>query len=418
MAGEKKRLLENFLSLGALQIVSYTVPLINLPYLSRVLGVEKFGLVFFAFAFMQYFIILTDYGFGLSATREIAVNRHNQNNLSNIFNSINTLKCILLSISFIILLILIMFVPKLHENWLVFLLSFFMVIGNAIYPVWFFQGMERMKYITFLNILSKVIFVGLIFIFVKQESDYIIVPLFNSLGFIVSGLIGFIFAVKNFNLKLYIPSRKSILKQFKYSTEFFISRVSVSAFNNTNSFCLGLISSNIMVGYYVAAEKIYFAMSGLQGPINQALYPFIAKHKNITLFKKIYWIVVGINTLICAFMFIFAKDFIVLFYGADMVHAYKILRIFCFGTLIAVPHILLGYPLLGGMGYTKQVNASVIIASVIHICGLGILYFSNHMNIYSIAIMATCTEYIVFAMRVYWVNKYNLFSSGANIGKE
>ena len=410
MADEKRTLLENFLSLGVLQVVSYALPLINLPYLSRVLGVDKFGLVFFAFAFMQYFIILTDYGFGLSATREIAVNRHNQNNLSNIFNAINTLKWLLLGVSFIILLILITLVPKLHQNWLVFLLSFLMVVGNAIYPVWFFQGMERMKYITFLNILAKVIFVGLIFIFVKQESDYIIVPLFNSLGFLISGVIGFIFAVRNFKLKLYIPSVKAIVKQFKYSTEFFISRVSVSAFNNTNSFCLGLISSNIMVGYYVAAEKIYTALSGLQGPITQALYPFIAKNKNIKLFKKIYCFAILINTCICGFVFIFAKDFITIFYGAHMVLAYKVLRIFCLGTLIVVPHVLLGYPFLGALGYTKEANASVIYASIIHILGLTTLYLTGHMNIYSIAIMATCTEYVVFAMRVYWVRKYKLWN--------
>ena len=92
-----------------------------------------------------------------------------------------------------------------------------------------------------------------------------------------------------------------------------------------------------------------------------------------------------------------------------MINAYKILKIFCFGTLIAVPHILLGYPLLGGMGYTKQVNVSVVIASVFHILGLFTLYFTGHMNIYSIAIMATITEYVVFAMRVYWVRKYKLF---------
>lgn len=93
-----------------------------------------------------------------------------------------------------------------------------------------------------------------------------------------------------------------------------------------------------------------------------------------------------------------------------MLNAYKVLRIFCFGTLIAVPHILIGYPLLGGMGYTKQVNASVIVASIIHISGLFILYFSGNMNIYTIACMAAFTEYVVFAMRFYWVRKYKLFS--------
>ena len=205
MSEAKRNLLENFLSLGALQIVGYIIPLINLPYLSRILGVEKFGLVFFAFAFMQYFIMLTDYGFGLSATREIAINRHNSNNISNIFSAVTFIKFCLLIISFLVLCIMIIFIPKLHQNWLIFILSFLMVVGNAIYPVWFFQGMERMKYITFLNILAKIIFLVLIFIFVKKESDYIIVPLLNSLGFLVSGIIGMYFAIKELGARLYIP---------------------------------------------------------------------------------------------------------------------------------------------------------------------------------------------------------------------
>ena len=307
MKKEKKTLLENFISLGALQIVSYVIPLINLPYLSRVLGVDKFGLVFFAFAFMQYFIILTDYGFGLFATREIAVNRHNKNNLSNIFSAVTFIKFCLLVISFIILVLCMIFVPKLHENWLVFMLSFLMVVGNAIYPVWFFQGMERMKYITFLNILSKTIFLILIFIFVKKSDDYIIVPLLNSMGFLVSGAIGMYFAIKHLGAKLYIPRWQTVKKQFKYSSEFFLSRASVSAYTNTNSFCLGLIGSSVMVGYYVAAEKIYQAINGLCYPLTNALYPFVAKNKDIKTFKKIFNIAVIINFFICAGMFILAK---------------------------------------------------------------------------------------------------------------
>lgn len=415
MSEAKRNLLENFLSLGALQIVGYIIPLINLPYLSRILGVEKFGLVFFAFAFMQYFIMLTDYGFGLSATREIAINRHNSNNISNIFSAVTFIKFCLLIISFLILCIMIIFIPKLHQNWLIFILSFLMVVGNAIYPVWFFQGMERMKYITFLNILAKIIFLVLIFIFVKKESDYIIVPLLNSLGFLVSGIIGMYFAIKELGARLYIPKWSTIKKQFKYSSEFFLSRASLSIFTNTNSFCLGLISSTIMVGYYVAAEKIYAAISGLVGPITGALYPFIAKNKDIKLYKKIFTGVVIVNIFICAFVFIFAPDIITIFYGKDMYNAYKILRIFCFLTMISVPHMMLGYPLLGAMGYTKQVNASIIISSFIHIIGLTTLYFTGIMNIYTIALMVLVTESFVFILRGYWVLKYKLLiNKGGN----
>ena len=408
MAGEKKRLLENFISLGALQIVSYVIPLISLPYLSRVLGVEKFGLVFFAFAFMQYFIMLTDYGFGLSATREIAVNRHNKNNLSNIFSAVTFIKFILLIVSFVLLCAMVFFIPKLRENWLVFMLSFLMVVGNAIYPVWFFQGMERMKYITFLNILSKTIFLVLIFIFVKRESDYIIVPLLNSMGFLVSGVIGMFFAIKNLGAKLYIPKWTSIKKQFKYSSEFFLSRVSVSAYTNTNTFCLGLIGSTVMVGYYVAAEKIYNAINGIQAPLGQALYPFVAKNKDIKTYKKWFKVAVLCNILVCSIVFIFAKEFITLFYGSEMTNAYHVLRIFSLISLVVFPSMLVGYPLIGAMGHTKEANGSVIIGSVVHIAGLFILFVINKMNIYSIALMVLITESVVLGIRGYSIWKYKL----------
>lgn len=411
MKQEKKNLLENFISLGVLQIITYVIPLISLPYLSRVLGVEYFGVVFFAFAFMQYFIIFTDFGFGLSATREIAINRHNQNNLSNIFNSVTTLKLIFLLISFAILLLSLIFVPKIRAEWIVFLLSFLMVVGNAIYPVWFFQGMERMKYITFLNILSKTIFLILIFIFVKQKTDYKIVPLLNSLGFLISGFIGLYFAVKEFKIKIYLPKVNSLVKQFKYSSQFFLSRIAVSIYTNTNTFCLGLMSSNIMVGYYVAAEKIYNALNSLQGPISQSIYPYVAKYRDIKLYKKVFFTTVLINTFICLFVFCFAPQIIEIFYGVEMVNASKILKIFCLGTLVAIPDMLLGYPLLGGMGYTQKANLSVIISAMVHLIGLFILYVINQTNIYSIACMAVITEFVVLLLRGFWTWKYKLLST-------
>ena len=417
MDEKKKRLLDNFLSLGALKVVMYIIPLISLPYLSRVLGAEMFGLVFFAFAFVQYFNILTDYGFGLSATREIAINRHNSNNLSNIFSAVMFIKLILVLLSFIILCLCIILIPRLRENWLIFIFSFFMVVGNAIYPVWFFQGMERMKYITFLNILSKTIFLILIFIFVKQQSDYLIVPLLNSLGFIISGIIGMYFAIKHLGAKLYIPKWNAIKKQFKYSTEFFLSRASLSLYSNTNTFFLGLISSNLMVGLYVAAEKIYIAIDSLMGPLSDALYPYIAKYKDVKTYKKIFKYACVVNTFVCVFVFFFAKEIITIIYGAELTQAYLILRIFCLVVLIDAPSILVGFPLLGASGHTKVANGSVITGSVIHMIGLLTLFALNKLNIYSIALMVLITECAVCSIRMFFVFKYKLLTGNKEIVK-
>ena len=198
------------------------------------------------------------------------------------------------------------------------------------------------------------------------------------------------------------------MNQFKYSTEFFLSKASVAAFTSTNTFCLGLISSNITVAYYIAAEKIYTAVKQLVQPINNALYPFIAKNKDLKTFNKIYFLTISLGFLISIFVFIFAKYIIIIFYGKELLLAYKILRIFCIALFITFPSIMLGYPLLGGMGFVKEANRSVIYGSFIHIGGLLLLYLLKIMNPYSIAIMVLITEGSIYLSRVYYVNKHKL----------
>ena len=317
---------------------------------------------------------------------------------------------LLVLLSFFALILTIIFIPKIRENYIVFLLSFLMCVGNAIYPVWFFQGMERMKYITFLNILSKTIFLVLIFIFVKHQSDYIIVPLLNSLGFLVAGFIGFYFAVKEFGISLYIPRWSTIKQHFKYSSEFFMTQVSVSLYTNTNTVCLGFVGSEFMVGLYVAAEKIYAAINGLKGPLVTALYPFVTRNKDIKLYRKIFKLAILVSFIVSCFAFIFAKDIITIFYGAEMTEAYKVLRIFCVLFFINVPSVLLGYPLLGALGCTHEVNWSVVYSSIFHLIGLVILISIHGLTIYTMAYMVLFTTTFELLMRVIPVVKYKLWN--------
>ena len=137
---ELKWLAENFLSLSLLQAANYILPLITLPYLIRVLGAEKYGLVIFAQAFTHYFIILTDYGFDLSATRDISIHRDDKAKVADIFNSVLLIKFSIMSAGFICFLILVFSFQRFSEEWPVFLLSYGVVLGNFLFPLWFFQG--------------------------------------------------------------------------------------------------------------------------------------------------------------------------------------------------------------------------------------------------------------------------------------
>jgi PST family polysaccharide transporter len=274
-----KTLVENFLSLSFLQFANYIFPLITLPYLVRVLGPEKYGLISFAQAFIGYFQILTDYGFNLSATREISINRGNKEKVSEIFSSVMIIKFFLLLLSFGLMTIIVFFFKRFRQDWLIYYLTFGMVLGQTIFPIWFFQGMERMKYITFLNVLAKLIFTIAIFIFVKKSSDYLYVPLLNSLGFVGAGILALWIVFKEFGVFFRIPSFEDVKHHLKEGWHVFVSLVFITGYTNSRIFAVGLFSpNNAITGYYAIAEKLMGIVQTFPlASVIQALYPRLSK---------------------------------------------------------------------------------------------------------------------------------------------
>lgn len=308
---DKKRLISNFISLLVLQGSNYILPLLTLPYLVRILGVEYFGLLAFATATIAYFQILTDYGFNLTATKEVSIHRNDKQKLVEIFSSVMIIKFLLMLLSFVILCIVVFSFDRFRKDYLVFILSFGMVIGQVLFPVWFFQGMEKMKYVTYLNILAKSIFTVAIFLVVKEQSDYYIVPLLTSIGFIISGLLAFYLIKKEFDISFKLQSFKTIKYYLVDGWHVFLSRFYISVYTTTNIILLGIFTNNTIVGYYSIAEKIVMAIGGLFEPANQTLYPYLVKiyHNNLkqftTMLKKI-----SISYLcIVIFLFIMAEIF-------------------------------------------------------------------------------------------------------------
>jgi len=274
-----KTLLENFLSLSFLQFANYIFPLIILPYLVRVLGPEKFGLIVLAQAFIAYFQILTDYGFNLSAPREISINRENKEKVSEIFSSVMIIKFFLLLFSLGLMTIIVFSFKKFRQDWLIYYLTFGMVLGQTLFPIWFFQGMERMKYITFLNVLAKLIFTIAIFIFVKRSSDYLYVPLLNSLGFIVAGVLALRIVFRDFGVFFRIPSFEDVKHHLKEGWHVFVSLVFITGYTNSRIFAVGLFSTNnAITGYYAVAEKLMVIVQAFPlASVIQALYPRLSK---------------------------------------------------------------------------------------------------------------------------------------------
>lgn len=274
---DTRRIISNFFSLSVLQAANLLLPLITFPYLVQVIGLEKFGLLSFATATIIYFETLTDYGFDLSATRRISICRNDPEQVANIFSAVMTIKALLALLSLVILTLLVLLVERFSSSMLVFYLTFGRVLGKILFPVWFFQGLEKMWISTLLNLTSKLLFVAGIFMFVRSEGDFALAAGFQSMGFVVSGALALLQIRFGFGVRFRTPSAVSLKEHLYDGWHIFISRVFVNLYTATNTILLGFFSGNLMVGQYTVAVKLLEAMSHFFGPLNDALFPYMSR---------------------------------------------------------------------------------------------------------------------------------------------
>ena len=234
---------------------TYLLPLLTFPYLVRTLGAEKYGIIAFATSFIQYFLTITDYGFTISAAREVALVRHDKRRLSEVVTAIVTIKICLMLACLLTMSIIIAVSPPLRAVWQIELLGFGLVVANALSLTWFFQGMEQMRYITALGLCAKICYAILIFTVIHHESDYFMVPLLGSVSELLAGVSAVVLAVRQFGIRrIHAPGEWRI--QLRNGFHTFISYVTMSSYSSTRTFALGLLAGSKITGYYAIAERI------------------------------------------------------------------------------------------------------------------------------------------------------------------
>lgn len=400
-----KNLLKNFTSLSVLQLSNYLFPLIILPYVVRVLGPDKYGLVQFAAAFNSYFLILCDYGFGLTGTRMISQNRNDHQNLSRIFSSIVIIRLLLFVLSFALISVVVFSFERFLLEWQVFLLSSGIVFGSTLFPLWFFQGLEQMKYITILQIAIKIVSIIFIFILIQSSADYIIFVLINSSTQIVIGIAGVIIAVTKFNINIFFPGINQIVRILKEGWNIFLSSIWINLYTTSNTFILGLLTNDTIVGYYAAADKLRIAFQGVHSTLSLSVFPFVNQlvkesYENFINFNRRLLKLSGIGGFIVSLiLFIFAYDITDLVLGQNFSHSGDLLRIISLLPLIISLSNVFGIQTMLPLGYDKSFNKIIVIAAVIHLPMLFILttYFMAAGVAYSVVLTETIVTIGMFA---------------------
>jgi PST family polysaccharide transporter len=368
-----KVLFKNFTSLSLLQLANYIFPIITLPYLVRVLGPEKYGLINFATAFIGYFTILTDYGFNLSATQEVSVNRNSKEKISEIFSSVITIKSLLFFLSGLIFIAVIFLFPLFHPHIELFAVTFLGVMGTVLFPLWLYQGVEQMKYILIINVMIRSITVIMIFVIVKTENDFLLLAVLYTITHSCVGIAGLIFAVRKFNLNFIFPSKLQLLEQLQKGWNLFLSTIWINLYTTSNVFILGLFAPNNIVGYYAAADKIRIAFQGVLSSMSQSVFPYVSKllsesyERFISFNKKLLKIAFTAGLIISVTLFLFAEPIVDIVLGKDYAQSIAVLRIIAWLPLIIFLSNVAGIQTMLPLNKHRSFSAILFFAALINL---------------------------------------------------
>lgn len=408
---EKKRLAQNIFSLSILQGANYILPLLTVPYLVRVLGPEYFGLIAFATATIAYFVLITNYGFNLSATRQISIHRDDKYKITEIFSSVMIIKTALMIVSFGLMMLLVFSFEKFSQHGDLYFITFGMVIGQVLFPVWLFQGMERMKYITYLNISAKTIFTVCIFVFVQGKTDYLLVPLLSSMGYMLAGFCSLYLVSKELKVSFVWQPIFVLKTQLAEGWHVFFSGMAVSLYTISTTFILGLFAGNEAVGYFAAADKIVQAVRGLYAPISEAIYPLVGKkiHEDkkvaLVFIKKTLWIV-GVGMFVISFLlFLLAEPIIELTLGQKFHQSVLLLQIMAFLPFIISLSNIYGIQTMLNLGYKKEFSSILVTAAILGV-GLSFIFVPIYEGLGTAIILLIVESFVAFMMYLFLKSKW------------
>ncbi len=409
-----RKLIHNFGYLSLLQVINLAFPILTFPYIVKIVGTDYFGEISLSQAIVAFAVILINFGFDLSVTPEIAKNKNDIEIISNQFYSVLILKILLLIFSVLVIIILTIYLSPLYNIKTLLLYSIGNLVGVVLFPTWFFMGMEQMKFITIFNVTSKIVLTLLMFIFVKEKSSYLLIPLFGSIGGILSGVYGFIYCIMFFKIPFRIPSRKTILSVFLDSKNYFLSRIANDGSRYFATILIGLNFSSTLVGYYSLVDKIFATSISIGGIGAQALYPFMSRKKDINLFLNVLRYTFLFSVLFIFFLYTFKEQLLLFFFHSTSPILLDIYDSVIWCILIANLSSMIGYPLLGVCGYANEANFSLIYASIFYLFYIVIVTILTK-NILLSSISLCVYELIAFLIRVYFISKYQLLKNNLTI---
>lgn len=401
------KILKNYLYNVSYQLLAIILPLITVPYISKVLGAEGVGRYSLTFANTQYFIIFGMIGLSLYGNRQIAYVRDNKEKLKETFFSIYTLQLITTGSSLLIFFIYTYFFNS-GEYRTLYLIQSINIIAAMVDVSWLFMGLEEFKKTVIRNTLVKLISLASIFIFVKGKNDLIIYAAILS----ISTLLG------NLSLWLYLPEKVGkeyikpvdIKKHFKASIALFIPQISIQVYILLDKTLLGMMTNTVDVGYYENAQKLYKVAITIATSIGTVMMPRIAnivaqgnmkKVKNYI--RKSFFFATAISVPLMFGLMAISNELCPWFFTTEFQGIEELVKVYSVVILLVSCSNVLGTQLLVPMNKTREFTISVTCGAVVNLV-LNLIFLKQYGSL-GACYTTVAAELTVTGVQLWYVRK-------------
>lgn len=321
--------------LGISQAANYLLPLVTLPYITRIVGPENYGRIEFATVTVLFFSAIVTYGFTFTATRKIAELKDDFRRISVVYSTVMQAKLLLLILSSALFVLLLFIVPEYSIEWKIMLFAFPFVIGWGLYPDFLFQGRQKLGVVAGANFGIKLMAAILIFALLHEQEDFYLVCGINSFAQISASLVTLVYAHKHYPLLRWHKVASRLVKAYLRSGFYiFLSHFFTRVYTFGIIIFLAFLLPEKELGLFSAAMKlIVVGQSFLFTPIGGALFPYLAKlaKEDLARFyqerRKFALLTLVITGFASAILMIWPRFFVNLVFGDDYLSVVPILQL-------------------------------------------------------------------------------------------
>lgn len=403
---QRKLLVNNTIMMYMLSIAKLVIPLISLPYLTRVLSVECYGSVSFVKNFVTYAQIVVDFGFLLSATKDIVILIKNKGDINRAVGNTMYSQIILCLISLVVMLILCFVLDVLDGFELFALLSLVPVVLSVFLFEYVFKAYEQMGKIALRFVVMKIISLILTLCFVKSDKDVLLIPIFDIVASTIA-VVMVLFQLKKLGVKCDF-SFKRINEAYaclKKSFVYFLSNFMSTAFVGLNTIMVGLLLTKVDIAHWTLSMQLLTAVHALYNPIINSVYPTMIKEKSLRIIHKILLIYIPLIVLGCVVVGFWADEIVCFVFTDQYLTSATLFKYLIPVLILSFPSMLYGWPCFGAIDNPKAHNYTTLIAVMIQIMGIVLLCCFNVFSLVGLCIVKTISELVLCCSRVLFVYK-------------